>query len=342
MKQKRFLWIIVVAIVGIAVVLATILGHKKKQALPPVPVQNPTTVVMVIPATLQAFIDIETGLRNTCKEPNYKILPVKSAEGDGSKFKTVVDEAIKSNSDYLVAIGSQVLTTALSERNKEKLPPTIAGAISVPAALPELVNIGINPPRNFPLNIVSHVPQSSYKKVIDVLSSIKPSIKKIGILYNESEMNSKNMKDALVKCIEEAGVTPILGAVTTPEDVSKVTEKLIRTGAEAIIIPHDKSATAKASTVAKLCNNKNILTASLDEGVIKDGIMFAVSVPYEEVGNNIGKIIIECTENNIDLKNMPLIELKESDLRVYVNSKILKEKEITLSEEMTHTPIIKK
>ncbi|MCR5549702.1 MAG: hypothetical protein K6F40_02020 [Bacteroidales bacterium] len=339
MKQKKNLWIIIAAFAVVAVVAAILWGHKNDHKTSTT--ENSKQVVMVIPATLQAFTDIETGLKNTCKEPNYHI-KVLSAEGDGSKFKTVLDDAIKSNSDYLVAIGSQVLTTALSERNKEKLPPTIAGAISVPSALPELVNIGINPPRNFPLNIVSHVPQSSYKKVIDVLSSIKPSIKKIGILYNESEMNSKNMKDALVKCIEEAGVTPILGAVTTPEDVSKVTEKLIRTGAEAIIIPHDKSATAKASTVAKLCNNKNILTASLDEGVIKDGIMFAVSVPYEEVGNNIGKIIIECTENNIDLKNMPLIELKESDLRVYVNSKILKENEITLSEEMTHTPIIKK
>ena len=338
MRNKKTLWIFALLLVSI---MAVFFGAKKgwfsrKSETPQVVSKK---VVMVIPASLTAFTEIETGLRNTCPEPTYEI-KVFSAEGDASKFGTMVDNALKTSPDYFVAIGSQIVTTALSERNKEKMPPTIAGSISVPAAVPELVTIGINPPRNFPLNIVSQVPQSSYKKVVDILFDIKPSIKKIGIIYNESEMNSNNMRIVLEKNIKGMGAEPVLGAVTSPEDVSKITEKLLRMGAEAIIIPHDKSATAKASTVAKLCNAKNVLTASLDDGIIKDGIMFAVSVPYVEVGNSIGEIIVEATEKGVDMKQMPMVEIKESDLRVFVNANLLKEKGISLTEEVVKSPVI--
>lgn len=339
MKNKKLLWIIAaIVIVG---VVALVIGSNGKGSCK-TNEENPVVakkVVMVIPATLQAFSEIEAGLRNTCQEPNYTV-KVFSAEGDASKFGTVTSDALKTSPDYFVAIGSQIVTTALSHRNRENMPPTIAGSISVPAALPSLVNIGINPPRNFPLNIVSQVPQSSYKKVVDVLLQINPSIKKIGVLYNESEMNSNNMKLVFERLIVEAGVEFIPGAVTSPEDVSKITEKLIRLGVDAVIIPHDKSATAKASTVAKLCNERNILTASLDDGIIKDGIMFAVSVPYVEVGNLIGDVIVKSNEENIDLKDMPMIEIQESDLRIFVNARLLTEKGIKLTEENTKSPII--
>lgn len=341
MKNKKLLWIVAaIVLVGVAALVIGLNCKGTNETTDPNETPIATKkVVMVIPATLQAFSEIEEGLKNTCQEPNYTV-KVYSAEGDASKFGTVTNDALKTNPDFFVAIGSQIVTTALSDRNRENMPPTIAGSISVPSALPALVDIGINPPRTFPLNIVSQVPQSSYKKVVNVLFQINPSIKKIGVLYNESEMNSNNMKLVFERLIAEAGAEFIPGAVTSPEDVSRITEKLIRLGVDAIIIPHDKSATAKASTVANLCNERNILTASLDDGIIKDGIMFAVSVPYVEVGNLIGDVIVKSNEENIDLKDMPMIEIQESDLRVFVNARLLSEKGITLTEENTNSPII--
>lgn len=342
MKERKYLWIIATLVA--AAVIALAFCYIKAQSVNSTNDNSDTELVakkiaVVIPASLQAFSEIELGLKKVCPEPYYSVR-VFSAEGDASKFGAIVDDALKTKPDYFVAIGTQIVTTALSVRNKEKMPPTIAGSISVPTAVPELVSIGVNPPRNFPLNIVSQVPRSSYKKVVSVLCNIKPSIKKIGIIYNESEMNSNNMRIVFEQLIKDAGAIPLLGAVTSPEDVSKITEKLLRLGAEAIIIPHDKSATAKASTVAKLCNAKNVLTASLDDGIIKDGIMFAVSVPYVEVGSLIGDIIVEASENNADLKEMPMIEIDESDLRVFVNAMILKEKRISISEETVKSPIV--
>ena len=341
MRNKKTLWIIATLVI-VSIVVA-IFGAKQGwfSGKSEGSAVSSKKVTMVVPSSgVDAFKEIATGLRSACPKTDYNI-QVLSPEEDDKQFTKVINKALDEKPDYFVAIGSQIATAALSEKNKEKMPPTIAGSISVPSAVSELVNIGINPPRNFPLNIVSQVPQSSYKKVVEILFDIKPSIKKIGIIYNESEMNSNNMRIVLEKIIKEVGAEPLLGAVTSPEDVSKITEKLLRMGAEAIIIPHDKSATKQASTVAKLCNSKNVLTASLVDGIIKDGIMFAVSVPYIEVGKLIGQIIVEATDKGIDLKQMPMMEIKESDLKVFVNARLLEEKGISLSEEMVKLPIVK-
>lgn len=336
MKKKSCLWILAAVMVVAAVVF--ILSHSTRSKSSAIAKKK---VVMVTPSSLNSFSKIKKGLRETCSKSNYKIR-IFSAEGDASKFGTVVKNALRIKPDYFVAIGSQIVTEALGERNKSRMPQTIAGLISVPDSVPELVSIGINPPRNFSMNIVSHVPQSSYEKVVDLLLNVRPSVKKIGILYNVSELNSNNMRISLERCIREAGAQPLLEVVTTPEDVSKATKELLRLGADAIIIPHDKSATAKASTVAKLCNAQNVLTASLDEGIIKDGVMFAVSVSYVEIGKRIGEVILEAEASHVDLKDMPMITIDESDLRVYVNSKALSQQGIKVSEKIVNLPVVKR
>jgi len=286
---------------------------------------------MVVPASIEAFKQLESGLKEVCEDSLYSVR-VFSAEGEASKFNTAIEAALITKPDYFVAIGSQIATSALSDKFKEKMPPTIAGSISIPSSVSVLEEIGINPPRKFPLNIVSHVPFSSYQKIIDVIFALKPSVKKIGIIYNEAEINSKNMKNIFEDLISQSEAVPLLGAITSAEDVYNITNKLIRDGAEAIIIPHDKNATQKAATIAKLCNDKNVISCCLDDGIIKDGIMFAVSVPYKEVGKLIGKIIRNANENHKDLAQMPVIEINDEDVRIFINQKLFEEKGLELSK----------
>ncbi|MDR2385530.1 MAG: hypothetical protein LBD80_07735 [Tannerella sp.] len=289
-------------------------------------------ITMVIPASIEAFKQIEAGLREVCTDSLY-YTRVFSAEGDASKFNTAIDAALLTKPNYFVAIGSQVVTSVFSGKYQAKMPPTIAGSISIPSSVSALEELGINPPRKFPLNIVSQVPFSSYSKLVNVIFDIKPATKKIGIIYNEAEINSKNMKNIFVDIISKSSAKPLLGAVTSAEDVYNITNKLIRDGAEAIIIPHDKSATTKAATIAKLCSENNVISCCLDDGIIKDGIMFAVSVQYKEVGKLIGKIIRDANENHKDLKQMPIVEIEDKDVHIFINSKTFEEKEIKLSEQ---------
>lgn len=288
-------------------------------------------IAMVVPVSAEAFKQIENGIKEVC-DSSYSIR-VFSAEGQSSKFNTTIDAALITKPDFFVAIGSQIVTSALSEKYINKLPPIVAGSISIPSAVDALEKIGINPPRKIPINIVSQVPANSYSKLIDAIFDLKPSIKKIGIIFNESEINSKNMKNILSDFIVKQKAEVLLGAVTSPEDVYNISNKLIREGAEVIIIPHDKSATAKAATIAKLCNDHNLISCSLDDGIIKDGVTFAVSVKYEEVGKKIGLIIKDVKENHTDLKEMPMISFEDKDVHIYINKKIFVEKDYQLSEK---------
>ena len=76
MKNRKYLWI-VAAMIAVAII-ALVFGHKKANPVQPTNVATDTIpvakkVAMVIPATLQAFSEIETGLRTVCPEPNYNV-----------------------------------------------------------------------------------------------------------------------------------------------------------------------------------------------------------------------------------------------------------------------------
>lgn len=289
-------------------------------------------IAMVIPASVEAFKQIENGINEVC-DSTYS-LRVFSAESKSTAFNTTVDAALITKPDFFVAIGSQITTTVLSDKYKNKLPPVIAGAISVPSSVEALENIGINPPRKIQLNIVSHVPQISYNKLVEIIFDLKPSVQKIGIIYNESELNSKNMKIALSEVIERKDAIALAGAVTTVEDVYNITNKLIREGAEAIIIPHDKAATSKAKTIAELCDQNQILSCSLDDGILEHGVGFAVSVQYREVGRKIGLLIKDVVENNKNLRNMPMVSFEDEDVHIYINKTAFDKMGYKLSENI--------
>lgn len=288
-----------------------------------------TSIAMVLPVSVEAFTQVEEGLREVC-DSAYSVR-VFSAEGQSSKLNPTIDAALISRPDYVVAIGTQVVSSLLTDKYMEKLPPVVAGAISVPSSVEALVKIGIEAPRSFPINVVSQVPAMSYTKLVNILLEVKPATQKIGIIYNESELNSNNMKNRLSEVLTSLGKETLLGMVTSPEDVTNVTSKLIREGADAIIIPHDKSATAKAATIASLCNEAGVVVCSLDDNIIKDGVALAVTVPYKEVGRKIGQIIREAHEKNIDLKQMPMLQFEDNDVKVYVNSQLFEQKGYKLS-----------
>lgn len=295
------------------------------------PMKDKTNVAMIIPVSVDAFAQVEEGLREVC-DSTYEVR-VFSAEGQASKMNPAIDAALITKPNYLVAIGTQVVSSLLTDKYIERLPSVVAGAISVPSSVEALVKIGLEPPRTFPVNIVSQVPSTSYAKLVDVLMELNPNIDKIGIIYNESELNSNNMKNTLSTLISDRQKEVLLGMVTSPEDVSNITNKLIREGAKAIIIPHDKSATAKAATVAHLCNEKGLITCSLDDNLIKDGVAFAVTVPYKEVGRKIGQLIREAKEQSADLGQMPLVQFQEQEVKIFVNTKLFQERGYALSDK---------
>lgn len=259
-------------------------------------VQREARVAMVFPVTVDAFLSFQNEAEAILKQRGADVR-FYSAEGDPSRFQTIIDAALLKHPDVMVFVGTQLTNVGLSPRYLEVLPKAVASAISDPAKVEQLTAIGLEPDRKRAVAILTDMPkENSYISSAQNIRKLLPSVRSVGVLYNDSEINSKNTANQLMKALEAVDVTSVRGVVTSAEDVAKVTRTLVLRGVDLLVIPHDKYVINKAATVVKIgkeAPNGPIPVFSLDNGTVrKDGAAFGVSVDYGVVGKMTGQAVL--------------------------------------------------
>ena len=290
-------------------------------------------ISIVFPVTIDAFEQLKKGISDATGD-KFEIQSY-SAEADPSKFETVIQSALLNKPDYLVTIGTQLTNTALGAKFKNDLPVVIAGAISSPELVDALLSVGIEPKRKSEVAIVSDSPKENIYELFDkTIKSFLPKVKRVGIIFNPGEVNSKGTSDKIVEALKKSGIEVIEGVINSADDIENVTDGLLLQGAEAIIIPHDKNAVTKASAIVKKCDEKRIPVISLDDGTVKkDGVCIGVSVNYRIIGNLIGQLLLKIENKEIKASDMPIVAVEHA--KIYINTKRINALGIKYPEALT-------
>jgi putative ABC transport system substrate-binding protein len=339
--KKTFILVITVIVVIVIVFHSTrISTHKPTQ-----PLVKKKTVAIVVPVTIRAIQSFVDQVRTTLESKQVELLHF-SAEGDPTRFESVIKAAILKKPDVLILFGTQLTDTALGPQFKDSLPKVIASAISSPNTLDSLVDVGINPPRKRPISIITDSPkQDIYSQsagVIKQLLSGKDTT--AGILFNESEKNSSITASCLKQELEKNGVTVYPGVVSGSDDVLPVAKSLLVQGSKVLIIPHDKYVLPKAKAIVKLCNeylsNEPLPVFSLDDGVVRDsGVALSVSVSYKRLGELTATTTLDIL-NGEDPAAIPVQALEKAS--VYVNLEALDLAKSQLPKDVMRDAIIVK
>lgn len=297
------------------------------------------SVAIVIPVTIDAFDRLQAGTKTALDPLNIEIRTF-SAEGDPGKFETVVKSALLARPDYLVTVGTQLTNTAFGPQFRGQLPTVIATAITDPKLVEGLAPVGLTPPRSAPVAIISDSPKEDiFILLAKTIKSINADTKRVGILYNLSEVNSKATAEGVIKAVEADGMTVVRGVLTNPDDVGKVTNDILLKGAQVIVIPHDKYAVEKAATVAQLAHGKSVPTMSLDDGTVrKSGVMVAVSVDYRIVGEQLGRTIADLAQGKARAQDLPVLSLDRAS--VYINEEAARSLGVTIPQEVRSNAVI--
>jgi len=289
-------------------------------------------VSVVFPVTIDSFDNLKKGLKESCGQKFE--LKYYSAEGDAAKFETTIQSALIEKPDYLITIGTQITNTAFGPKFTKQLPTVIAGAISSPELVDALVNIGLSTPRKSPVAIVSDSPKENiYELFTKTLKGVLPNAKTIGIIFNPSEVNSKGTSNKISLVLKQNGIKVNEGIINNSEDIEKVIESLLLNGVDAIIIPHDKNAVTKATSIVKMCDDKKIPVFSLDDGTVKkDGVSIGISVNYYNIGTLLGQTLLKIDSKQIKAEDMPIAEVKSA--KIYVNINKLNELGLKLPKDL--------
>lgn len=292
MTRQSFLRLSILIAVG----TLSVAGCGKNPSAAPAP--KPKSVALVFPVMVDAFTEFRQEFEAELQPEGVKVASF-SAEGSPDRFAPSVKAGLLGHPDVLVTIGTQVTNVAFSPQFEADLPKVIASCISAPEKVEALTRIGLTPPRKLQVAIVSDSPKTDvYGMATTAIESVLgPGLKKIGVLFNEAEINSKNTAAQATGPLAAKGHEIVNGPLTGPADLEAACKALLLKGVDLIIIPHDKVAVARAETVVKLASEnpgKPVPVFALDDGTVKNkGAHFGVSVNYGLLGRMTAKLCRE-------------------------------------------------
>lgn len=332
MKNKRLIWTLVFLAILTLGSIGTDLFKKEHQDA------NKVVKVGILQfVTHDALDQIEKGIEDGLKEAGYKGDKVKitllNAEGDQSKIQTMSKQLVNDKNDVVIGIATPA-AQGLAAATKNI--PVIMGAISDPVGA-KLVKDLKHPEGN----VTGTSNQVPIKQTVELVKSLTPNAKTIGILYASSEDNSKSQVESFKKFAEKDGLNVVEYAVPSTNEIN--TTMSVMTGkVDAIWTPQDNTIASAFSTVISSANQAKIPVYTTVDTMVKEGGLASVAQSQYELGKATarstvkvlkGKKVKDIPVDVID-DGTPTLNLKVAqDLNITIPDDVLKQSDIAVKAD---------
>ena len=332
MKNKRLIWTLVFLAILTLGSIGTDLFKKEHQDA------NKVVKVGILQfVTHDALDQIEKGIEDGLKEAGYKGDKVKitllNAEGDQSKIQTMSKQLVNDKNDVVIGIATPA-AQGLAAATKDI--PVIMGAISDPVGA-KLVKDLKHPEGN----VTGTSNQVPIKQTVELVKSLTPNAKTIGILYASSEDNSKSQVESFKKYAEKDGLNVVEYAVPSTNEIN--TTMSVMTGkVDAIWTPQDNTIASAFSTVISSANQAKIPVYTTVDTMVKEGGLASVAQSQYKLGKATarsavkvlkGKKVKDIPVDVID-DGTPTLNLKVAqDLNITIPDDVLKQSDIAVKAD---------
>lgn len=215
------------------------------------------------------------------KEGDNLTIDYQNAQNSQDNLKSMSEKLIKNQPDLLLAIATPA---AQSLANETSDIPIVVTAVT------DLVEAKLAKTNEKPdSNITGTSDMVPIEKQIQLLLSIIPDAKTIGIMYNAGEANSKIQADLAEKALKDAGVSVKVLTANTTNDVQQVTTSLAK-DVDGIYVPTDNTFASAASIVGEVAKETKtpIVAGSVDQ--VNGGALATFGIDYRSLGKQTGAL----------------------------------------------------
>ena len=168
------------------------------------------------------------------------------------------------------------------------------------------------------------------EKQIDLLKTLVPNCKKVGILYSSGEANSKLQADMASNELEKLGISVKHITVSNSNEVQSVVE--CNRDVDTLFIPTDNLIASCMPTVSQVASKSKIpIICSFADAVNKGGLA-CYAVDYYELGKLTAKQADKILKKEAKIESMPIEYLE--DVKLVINYKKADELGIKISEKL--------
>ncbi|HHY70199.1 MAG TPA: ABC transporter substrate-binding protein [Thermoanaerobacterales bacterium] len=237
-------------------------------------------------------------------------LDYQNAQGEMNIAQTISKKFASEKKDLIFAIATP---SAQASYNATKEIPILISAVTDP------VKAGIVKSMDRPDTNVSGT--SDYlpvEKQLDLMKKLLPNVKKIGVLYNTSEVNSEVQVDELKKTATEYEIITL--GITSTNEVNNAINSLVKK-IDVLFVPTDNLVVSSLPIIVRSTLQAKIPIIASEQGSVELGALATAGINYYKLGYETGKMAVEVLKGT-GISNMPLKISEETD--IFINEDTLK------------------
>lgn len=241
----------------------------------------------------------------------------KNANGEAATANLIANSFVSSKVDLIYSIATSTAQAAAQSTNTI---PVVFSAITDPESAGILKN-----------NVTGVSDRVDIKQQLQLLLKLDSKIKKVGVIYNSSEQNSKVQVDDLKAAAKELGVEVVEKSVIQASEIPQTADALTRES-DAIYLPTDNLVASVVNLLTDKATAAKKIVFGAESAHVKGGALITQGIDYYEMGKQAGKIAIDILKNGKKPSEIKYQRMSLND--IVVNGKTMAALGITLPEDI--------
>lgn len=221
-----------------------------------------------------------------------------NAAGDSATCSTITNQFVSSNYDLILGNATASLQAAIAATSDI---PILGTSITDYATAMDISDwtgkTGINVSGTSDL--------APLDQQADMIHTLFPDAKNVGILYCSAEPNSKYQSTVITGYLQDMGYTVTEYTFADSNDVSQVTQSACG-ASDVLYIPTDNTAASCTEAINNVADPAGIPIVAGEEGICKGCGVATLSIDYYELGKATGDMAYDILENGADISNMDI------------------------------------
>lgn len=258
------------------------------------------------------------------------VIDLQNGQGDGATCDTIAANFVSKGYDMIYAIATPAALSAYSAASKSNI-PVVFCAVSDPVAagLTESLEAG-----NENCNGTSDI--LDFSAQVDLIQSIQPEVKKIGVLYTTTEANSLSQLKSFKEVCDGKGIEVVEQGVSGAADIPQAATTLA-SQVDCINNFTDNNVVNNLTIVLEKANAAGIPVYGSEVEQVKNGCLASISIDYIALGKKTAEMGIEIL-NGTDPKTMAVGTI--SDGTPVINSEVMEKFGFTVPEKYASAEMV--
>lgn len=222
---------------------------------------------------------------------------VQNAAGDSANCSTICTQFVAEEVDMIMANGTASLQAAAAATNE--IPILGTSVTNYPIAL------DIEEDSATGMNISGTADLAPLDQQAEMIHTLFPEAKNVGILLCSAEPNSKYQAQVITGYLEEMGYTVTEYAFADTNDVAAVTQTACD-GSDVLYIPTDNTAASCTEAINNVALPAGIPIVAGEEGICSGCGVATLSIDYYQLGYLTGQMAYEVLVNGADISTMEI------------------------------------